>query len=211
MTEKDANYQQAFDKAFQNFLDIYIRPEIERRQRRGELPDPFEMRSAQIIFPPDGKKPKIRLNSEVRAIAKLHLKTGVVKNAGDPIYENEADGIEELRLTNEDDPNSGHVTMLMIDNKWVLAFDFLYDKALSLKHINTAKQFIEAAERSFEKKHWSPFVDNLFSAAELLAKAKLLGLWSDSKFRINSNHKAVQSRFNQFAHMGNTDLNMPKP
>ncbi len=201
--EEKPNYQEGFDKAFQNFLEIYIRPEVERRQAKGELPTPFELRAAQIIFPVDGKKIEIRLNSEFIAIAQLKLKKGVNKNAGDPIFENEVDGISELTLSDKDDPNNGHVEMLMLNNQWFLIFDFLYDKALSLKHINAAKQFIEAAEGSLEKEIWSPFIDNLFSATELLAKAKLLGIWSDPKFRINSNHKAVHSRYNQMANMRN--------
>ena len=93
--------------------------------------------------------------------------------------------------------------MLKFNGSWIMAFDFIYNKALAKKTIKTAKEFIEAAEFSFSHQSWSAFADNLFSAAELLAKATLLAAWSDPEFREKSNHPAIHSRYNRFAHLGN--------
>lgn len=186
-------------------MDIFVTPEVVRRQENGKLPRPFDLRAAQIIFYPDGRKPEVRINSEVKAVGKMKLKPGVSKNYGDLVYTNELEGLENLTLTDEDDPDCGHATILRLGDTWLLAFDFIYNKALAKKHIETAKEFIEAAEFSFSHKHWSAFADNLFSAAELLAKAELLAGWSDPAFREKTTHTAVRSRYNRFAHLGNVD------
>jgi len=133
----------------------------------------------------------------------MKLKPGIEKDYGDAVYANELEGLEELTLTDEDDPDCGHVTILRLNGTWLMAFDFIYNKSLAKKTIETAKEFIEAAEFSFSQQNWSAFADNLFSAAELLAKATLLATWSDPKFREKTTHSAIRSRYNRFAHLGN--------
>lgn len=202
---KEYNWNEIAQNASKHFMDIFITPEVVRRQEAGELPRPLDLRAAQIIFYPDRKKPTVRINSEVKVLAKMKLKQGIEKDYGDAVYANELEGLEELMLTNEDDPDSGHVTMLKFNGSWIMAFDFIYNKALAKKTIETAKEFFEAAEFSLSRKNWSAFADNLFSAAELLAKATLLAAWSDPEFREKTNHPAIQSRYNRFASLGNVN------
>lgn len=194
-----------FGNAVRQFMDIFVTPEVTRRQEKGELPRPLELRAAQIIFYADGRRPEVRINSEVKAIGEMKLKDGISKNTGDPVYENELDGLEDIALTQDDDPDCGHATLLQFNGVWFLAFDFIYNKALAKRHIEGAKQFIEAAEYSLTRKHWRAYVDNLFSAAELLAKAVLLAYWSDPRFRRKPSHEIIHSRYNKFAHLGNVD------
>lgn len=201
--------EQGFDREFgekvlQQFMDLFVTPEVKRRREIGELDKPLDLRAAQIIFFPDGRKPQVRINSEIRAISKVKFKPGISKKPGEPIFENEIDGLQEINLTEEDDPDCGHATLVRIADSWTIAFDFRYNKALSKKHIETAKQFYEAAEFSYNHGNWSPFVDNLFSATELIAKCILLSM-PDAKFRKKSSHKAIQIRFNRFANLGNVE------
>lgn len=192
-------------KVFEQFMDLFVTPEVKRRQENGELKKPLDLRAAQIIFFPDGRKPEVRVNSEIRAIGKIKLKPGISKKAGEPIFRHELEGLEEINLTEEDDPDCGHATLVRVGiSKWIIAFDFRYNKALSRKHINAAKQFYESAEFSLNKRNWSPFIDNLFSAAELLARSILLSM-SDPKFRRKATHKAIQFRYNRFADLGNVE------
>jgi uncharacterized protein (UPF0332 family) len=202
---KDYNREEIYRNATQHFMDIFITPEVIRRQEKGELPRPLALHAAQIIFYPDGTKPKVRINSEVKAVGKMKLKAGVTKKYGDLVYTKELEGLEELILTDEDDPDCGHATILRLGDTWYLAFDFIYNKALAKKHIEKAKEFIEAAEFSFSHNHWSAFADNLFSAAELLAKAELLTGWPDPAFQEKTTHTAIQGRYNRFAHLGNVN------
>ena len=189
-------------RLFEQFMDLYVAPEIKRRQQVGELDKSFSLRAAQIVFFPDGRKPQVRINSEVKAIGKVKLKPGISKKAGEDIFEHEVEGLEVINLTEEDDPDCGHATLVRIGNSWIIAFDFRYNKALSAKHIEAAKQFWKSAEFSFKQRNWAPFIDNLFSASELLAKSVLLSM-PDPKFRKKTTHKAIQMKFNRFADLGN--------
>jgi HEPN domain-containing protein len=187
---------------FQQFLDLFILPEIRRRKEAGKLEEPFNLRGAQIVFFADGKKPEIRLNSEIRAIANVKLKKGISKEKGDPIHDNEIAGLDKITLTEDEDPDCGHATLIRVQDSWIIAFDFRYNKGLAKKHIDAAKQFYDSAEFALTRKSWSSCLDNLFSAAELAAKAVLL-LMPDPKFRKRVKHGGIQQRYNNFADLGN--------
>lgn len=201
MEEHDQN-NEVFRRVFQQLMDLFVTPEVMRRQETGELDKPLDLRAAQIIFFPDGRKPQVRINTEVRAIGKVKFKPGISKKPGEPIFEHELEGLEEINLTEEDDPNCGHATLIRIAGEWIIAFDFRYNKALSRKHIETARQYYESAEFSLKRRYWSPFIDNLFSAAELLAKSILLSM---PGLKL-ATHKAIQMRYNRFADLGNVEL-----
>ncbi len=74
-----------FQNATRQLMEIFISPEVSRRQEAGELPKPLELHAAQIIFYPDGRKPEVRINSEAKVIGKVKLKLGVIKNYGEDI------------------------------------------------------------------------------------------------------------------------------
>lgn len=192
------------NRVFQQFMDLYINPEVMRRQEAGELPKPLDLRAAQIIFSPDDRRPNVRINEEVRAISKVKFKPGITKKPGDPIYENEIDGLEEINLTDKDAPDCGHAILIKIGGRWTVAFDFRYNRGLSREHLKTANEFYEAAEYSFTKKNWSAFIDSLFNCAELSAKVVLLTS-PVPDFTKKAKHKMIQLRYNQFADLGNVD------
>lgn len=196
-----ANYELAMKKAFENFMNQFIIPEIEMREENNKLPKSFVLNRAQIVFH-FGKGNEIRLNEEVQATIKIKYKEGMSKQVGEEVLESDVADIVNIFLTDSDDPNSGHVTIVRMNNQWHMSFDFLYNKALSRKNIKTAIEFIEAADFSFSKKNWSSFIDNLFSATELLAKSILLG-HTDSEFQKKASHKAIKSKFNLEAKLGN--------
>ena len=201
MQQNDEKWSQTL---FQQFLDLFILPEIGRRKEAGKLEDSFNLRGAQVIFFADGKKPEIRINSEIRAIASVKLKKGISKNKNDPIRDTEIEGLDKIKLTEEEDPDCGHATLIKIENSWIIAFDFRYNKGLAQKHITTAKQFYDSAEFASNRKNWSSCLDNLFSAAELASKAVLL-LIPDPKFRKKATHSGIQQRYNKFADLGNVE------
>jgi len=197
--------RELYERATKQFLDLFAFPEIKRRQEACTLPDPFELLAVQIIFFADGRSPDVRLNSEVRAHTKMKLRHGVSKNVGDPIFSDELEGLEELTLTDSEDPDCGHATIVRVNDMVFLAFDFVYNKALSAKHIASGDQFLRAAEASLQRHDMSAFVDNLFSAAELYARAILLTVGASPQFREKASHKAIHSRLNRFAALGNID------
>jgi hypothetical protein len=187
---------------FKQAMDIWISPEVKRRREAGMLTVPLELRAAQVVFSPDGVPTQVRINSEVKAIAQMKLKPGVLKKAGEWIFGSEVDGIGHIELTDEDDPDCGHITIVNFNNEWILYFDLRYNKAVSMKHVEVAEQFYEAAEFSFGQKYWNAYADNLFSATELAAKSLLLSM-PDTGFKQKTSHAMIQTKFNKFARLGN--------
>lgn len=187
---------------FQKMMDLYISPEINKRKEESMLNDTFQLVAAQVIFFSDGRKPQVRLNSEARAIADVKLKPGVKKKVGEILRSNEIEGLQNIKLPDDEDPDCAHATFFRIENHWVIAFDFRYNKGLSQKHFEIAKQFLSMAENAYNKKLWAAFVDNLFSASELIVKAVLLSV-PDPKFRKKTTHPSISMKFNRFSDLGN--------
>ncbi|MFZ5619556.1 MAG: hypothetical protein ACOY5W_00860 [Pseudomonadota bacterium] len=177
-------------RVFDQFMDLFVVPEIRSRQEKGEAERPYELRAAQIVFYPDGRKPSVRLNSEVVAVGEARLKSGISKKAGEPIYASEIDGFDNIKLADDDCPDCGHATLIRFSPTWSIAFDFRYNKALSRRHLDTAWEFYDSAAGAAERRQWSAFVDTLFSAVELAAKALLISM-PDPTLRERATHKAV--------------------
>ncbi len=202
--EQDQSNDEFGSKVFEQFMELFVLPEVKRKQESGELEKPLDLHRAQIVFFPDGRQQQVRINSEVKGVAEVQLKPEFSKEAGEDVFQHELECIRSIDLSEEDDPDCGHVTLLRYGDRWSIAFDFRYNKVLSKKHIKNAKEFYDAARFSFEKKHWSPCVDNLFSAAELLAKSILLSA-PDPEFREKATHKVIKSRYNQEYQLGNLE------
>ena len=60
-------------KLFQQTIDLWIKPEIDKRKTLNYLPKEFILKSAQIIFSLDGGCNKVRLNEEVKAVVKCKI------------------------------------------------------------------------------------------------------------------------------------------
>ncbi len=188
---------------FEQMMALFVEPEVQRRKKTGEISDTFVLHGVQIVFYPDGQEPDVRLNHEVRAIAKIKLKEGVIKQPREPIYQSEIERFDQIVLADPEDADCGHATIVRINEAaWTLSFDFVYNKALSKIHLDRAEAFLKSAELNLVSENWPPFADNLFSACELIAKAILLGM-PDPKFRQKASHAGIQLKFNKFADLGN--------
>lgn len=187
---------------YDQFINLFVLPEIQRRKQQGELKGSFDLKAAQILFFGDGRKPIVRINSEVKAIATVKKKAGISRQAGELVYEHELEAINGIKLTEEEDPNCGHAILLRLNNIWYIFFDFRYNKAHSLKCLETAREFYEIAKFAFKQKHLKPFADNLFSAAELIVKSTLLS-FPNPKFVKKTSHTDIQMKYNRFAKLGN--------
>ena len=89
----------------QNIMELFINPEVKRRQDEGLLPKPLKLFSAQVVLFPDERRHIVRINEEVRAIVKVKYKEGISKAKGDSVYENEIEAIEHAELAPDDDPD----------------------------------------------------------------------------------------------------------
>lgn len=192
--------QQTSKHMFEEIMRVWIYPEIDRRIENKIISNKFLLAKAQVLLNPNNATADIRLNDEVKAEAAIKLKPGIQKKYREPVYEDELqDEILKIRLTDEDDPNSAHVTMLHFKGKWVIHFDFRYNKAEAKKRYEAAKEFYEIAENCFHNKYWRPFVDNLFSSTELFVTSQLLVLSLIKRMT----HNSIQMQYNSFIDIGN--------
>jgi len=174
-------------KIFQQTLDIWIIPEIERRKKRGVVDDKFVVSKAQIIFSLDKGFNEVRLNEEVKAIIEGKATRDIKK--GETIYEKDLENIENIKLSDEDF-NCAHITLLLFKGKWIISFDFRYNKEIIREHIEASKEFYESAIENLNKERLRPFYEDAFGAAELSAKGILLSL-PDEKILHGRNHKNI--------------------
>lgn len=190
--------QNISQKIFQQAIDLWVKPEIDKRKSLNRLPNDFKLRSAQILFSLDRGWNKVRLNEEVKAVAKC--KINCAKDKGDAVYEKDIDEIESIDLT-EKDPNCAHITLLF-KNNWVISFDFAYNKKRINEYIGASKEFFESAKDNFEKNRLRPFFENSFACAELSAKAVLLQLL-DKEILQGKNHSTRINKFKNWVSLGN--------
>lgn len=190
---------------FNNLMDQWILPSIRERQKSGELPKPLALSMAQIIFKPEGGKPEVRINTEIKGRTIANLKEGLEEplKAGDPISLNQLDGIKAFELENSE-RNYGHATLIELNKKWLITFNFIYNKKASQEHLAAAKEFLHAAESSLKESYLRSAIDSLHSASELAAKAFLLGR-PDKTIVEAKSHDVVHRKINLERKLGNVN------
>jgi len=201
MNKKEMFDEEAKQRIFQQVMDIFIIPEIERRQSIEKI-EPFVLSSAQIVFSLKDGKNIVRLNEEVKAVAKIKLNTSKIK--GEPVYDNEVDYVEGIQLTDKD-VNCAHITLLLIKGSWVISFDFRYNKELAKEHIEASKEFYESAKNNLENNRLRPLFEDAFASAELSAKSILL-LLPDKDILDGKNHEDRIKKFFNWAELGNVNM-----
>jgi hypothetical protein len=185
---------QTANNFFKNILDLWIYPEINKRLEQGKISKDTEVRSALIIMNPDKNTPEVRINNEVGATVITKYKSDKPKKVGELVYEHEIDEhlvIEEINK----DPNSAYIILIRVKDLWTIKFDGTWNKARAKQRFDTAKEFYQAAKLCIDNKLLRPFIDNLYSAVELLATSQLL-LMADKKYTKKQTHPATRTRIN---------------
>ena len=185
----------------QQVHELWINPEIERRRAAGRLPDDFAIRSAQVIMNLGADAPEVRFNEEVKVLAEAEWAREV--EYVEDVTEADVDSIRELVLTDHD-PNAGHLTMVLFKGRWIIAFDFRYNATRVTATLNAAREFLDVATFALDQHQMRAFADNLFSAAELMAKGVLL-MDADKDLLKSKKHTFISSRFNLSGKWGHTD------
>jgi len=200
MTQNEANQNPIYDHIMEN----YIIPEVERRQGVGTAPVPFKLMQAQVVYPPDFKQPKVRLNDEIVGTMEFIVSEGVELKPGSPVNVGDVEEVEAFSLDPNEDSDCGHITMIAVKSGWRIWFDFRRNRELAKRHLGVAREFLETSRGALKREHYAPLVDNLFSACELAAKAHMLA-FSDTDFRIKATHSAIKSKYNKAAVVGNVN------
>ncbi len=184
-------------------MEIWFEPEIRRRQELGTAPKPFPLRAAQVLIYSDDRPNEVRLNEEVRALAEVRLKSGITKKQGESVYVHDVEGVQHI-LPEDTDPDCGHFTLILIGGSWHGAFDFRYNKRAISDLLSAAEEFFETSVAALAAGRIRAAIDNLFSAAELAAKACVLSSPAED-YATPESHGQVHSRFNWLAKNGAVD------
>lgn len=195
--------QSTFERAISHAMELWFEPEIRRRQQLEGAPDPFPLSAAQVILYPDDRANIVRLNQEVRVDGRAELKEGVVKDVGDDVTHDEVQAMS-VELPNSEDPDCGHFTLVAVGDRWYGSFDFRYNKGKAAELLEAAREFLATATDAIAAGRRRAAIDNLFSAAELAAKAYVVTMPLPGDGEIKS-HGHVHSRFNMFSRHGNVD------
>jgi uncharacterized protein (UPF0332 family) len=149
----------------------WVVPELRRRIEEGHLAEGFKLRAFQVITDDDGRPSEVRLNDEVRAAVRIRSRRE--KSMDDVVFGDDTVEVPELLLT-ADDPNAAHITGVETEGGWLYSIDLRRNSTEAARHGSAAREFLDAAGMSLVRGNTRAFVDNLFSATELIAKAYLL-------------------------------------
>jgi uncharacterized protein (UPF0332 family) len=172
---------------------LYVEPEVKRRLF------PHAVIKAQVVFF-EGKSPEVRLNDEVKISLIVRAPRAIQK--GEAISLSEIEQIETSEL-DVADADAGHFTAVAVKDKWLMTFDFRQNKLTAAKLVKKADEFCTIAEHALFQEHFGPAIDNLFSACELAARARLITsamVRSDAK-----KHGTIHSGINLWGKLGNVD------
>lgn len=195
--------EEAKNRLFQQVMDLWVLPEIEKRKKYGTIKDNFLLRRFQIVFSHDRPFPKARLNEEIKAVAIAKINRDV--KAGEALYERDIDNVEDIKLT-EDDPNSGHITFLLFKGSWYISFDFRYNRTRVKDRLNAAKEFLESSRVNFDASRFRPFFEASFACAELLTESLLIQF---IRFDTLGDHKKRLENLSKWAELGNVKKEYP--
>lgn len=186
-------------------MDLWVRPEIERRQETGDLGTPFRLAAAQVVMEV-GAPPRVRLNDEVRAVVRARSTRPIER--GEPVTHDDFTDIEQIQLT-DNDPNAAHVTLLVHQGQWIIGFDFRYNSERVSAHLEASYEFLKGAKSEFAEGRLRNSSVLLFQAVELLALARLI-VHPDEKILTTSSHKHIVTNIHRLGkHDGNIDPRFP--
>jgi HEPN domain-containing protein len=150
-----------------------------------------------------GQPNRVRLNEEVCGVFTLNLPEGQGLVPGQTLTLPELfkHQIRDMALTMAE-ANCGHFTLVFLGTGYFLTFDFRYNAGRIEQLLVRAEEFLEAATSALRRKRYSAFVENLFAAVELLAKATLM-IHPDERVLTNKKHDFVRTEINRYRKHGN--------
>lgn len=198
--QPDPSDEEARQRTLSQMIDLFVNPEIEKRRSAGKVAGPFELFGFQVIWTGGGgSPPQVRLSSEVRLIARMEGRLPQGAKVGDPFQPDEATTVDAIHLMDDEAGRFAHFSALRVAARWYYTFDFRYQQEAARRHLAAAEEFWAAADGAFGAKHTRAFIDNAYSAAELVTKIDLLLLSQIGEGRLS--HQHVHGATKKFFHL----------
>lgn len=185
-------------------FQVAFAPEIRRRLSSGQLDDKFVLRHAQWILPVQDK-PTVRLNDQVRV--EVLFPTNRPIQEGEPVPSSDLWQLVSIDLE-EDELDAGHLTLSWTGDGWIAGFDFRAGRANCLRMLGNAAEFLELARFAIDQGYARACVDSLFSACEIVSKARL-SLHRSPAAKAKK-HGFVSSAINDWGRLGNVSREFVK-
>lgn len=195
------------DRLLSDVLERFVRPEMQRRISEGSWAEEEGVFLFQVLFH-RGAPTEIRLNTGIGGMLTAKVARDVV--AGEDVGPADICGIEAY-VPREEDRGIGHVTALAHVGGWGLVFEFPGGHEKRHDFLALAAEFIDTARSAVAAGRLHAFVDNAFSATELLARAELLACAPTVDLILDTtNHRFVQRIYKGWADLSNTDPRFPR-
>jgi uncharacterized protein (UPF0332 family) len=185
--------QEGVNRFFQQCFELWINPELEKRKQSGLITEPFVLNSAEVVMFGDGSPLEVRLNEEVRSIFKVSIPQERIQSLG-PGDLVSADNAQVLDIKPpQDEIDHAHVVLIRTGQTWAFTFNFTYNSGHVAECYKAAKEFFDSAQNNLQNDKYRSFIDNLYSAVELMSKCLLLMTPGEVKY----NHNGIQRRINE--------------
>jgi HEPN domain-containing protein len=191
---------------FEQVLELWVQPELERRKSEGSLPDGFTLFAIQILFHQDRDNIEIRFNDQVKG--QMEFKTNRAFEAGEAIENTDIAEVVGFHLLDEDG-NAGHITLFLLVEGWHINFDSRYNAVRVRETVDAAREFLATAEDSLKHGRTRALLENLFSATELMSKAHVLMLPGDDILK-RHRHGFIGAKFNSQSRHTNVNPEFPQ-
>jgi uncharacterized protein (UPF0332 family) len=187
-------------KTIQQTLDLWVKPEIVRRQEAHLLPKPYPLWGAQVLFEVDTDAPAVRLNEEIKGMFEGRVDRPV--SVGQPASLNDFSELTDFALNEADCPNGGHITVVVHRDRTYLFFDARYNAKRIATLLKRAHEFRACAGLALDGGYCEAVVENLYASTERAAKCLLL-THPDRRVLKAKNHRFIQVQLNKQRKLGN--------
>ncbi len=187
--------EEEIKRVFDQVMNIWVNPEIERRRKEGQIKDGLEIRRAQVVFTPEHPN-EVKLNEEIIIKAEVKANREIVKS--DEIKESDINEIKGFIV--DCPPNSGHITLFRFLDKWIIVFDVRYNEDNIKKILKRSKDFYESAKDDLKNGRIIPFFSNCWDSAELSTICHMLSIGNKNK-----GHGENVKNFIEWSKLGNVN------
>jgi len=187
--------QEDLKRTFQQIVDLWIIPEVNKRQQKGWREDIIW--AAQIILVPN-RKPLIRLNNQVDVKVRVKVNRNIKK--GEAVFHKDISEINEI-IIEKTIKDSAYIILMLFNNKWTIKFDFRYFKETVKEYIGAAREFYESAEENLFKKRFRPFYEECWATAEILSACNFLLIGQ----KYDKHYKNIE-KMKSWAELGNVEI-----